>query len=451
MSPGAVVMTVRAESELAALIFAAAVDHARACLPDLQLVLVDDCSPHPRMLRQLEQWDRARGITVIRMGPPVASGFYARVGITAGEPTSFGHAPSLDRGLWYVWHHLKATWAFVLDGDVILLDPHMAKHVEAAVALLDDQTVAVGEWVGTPKAWQEPHTVDALWHCHGAYRQDKAAEPVEAAIRAYGYVNMMCSVVNLQLFWHPLVQSLQNTGWVANQWFYAQMAIGHKAAYYPFFRNESAAHIGAVAVATTQGESFGNIEGGRHYGQRGSGNYYAGYLQVVNMTVFAQALAHRGGRLLDAHDTFAPAPLVVPQGPPRYLRYGILHAARLYDDQAIDFEWVERESGQVLATVETDLFGAHCRIDNVKGETPEVEREAYEAVFEHSPALQRTRVWTPDALIARLDLTREVHDHDGPWSLFFWRYFGRGVPQWRWAERYGWGRSLTGPLEVPTR
>src|SRR6266481_412857 len=115
------VMTCRAETDHAARIFRMAVDHFVARLPEFPLIVVDDCSPHPLMLEALATWDAQSFITVIRMGPPVAEGFYKRIGCVSGETCSFGHAPALDRGLWYAYRHLKEPWAFVLDGDVWLL------------------------------------------------------------------------------------------------------------------------------------------------------------------------------------------------------------------------------------------------------------------------------------------------------------------------------------------
>lgn len=445
---GATVITVRAETDLAARIFSAAVDAAWQKLPSLPLVVVDDCSPNPLMRALLETWDKAAGITVIRMGPPVAQGFYARVGLTPGETCSFGHAPSLDRGLWYVGRHLKLPWALVLDGDVILLADNIEKQVLSASALLGEQVAVIGEWVGTPWAWEHRHAADAVWHHEGNSKIEKAQEPVQAAIRAYGYVNMMCSLVNLETFWDPYVQSLQNTGWVANQWYYAQMARGRQSLYWPFFRSGAAVHIGAVAVATTQGETFGNIQGGRRYGQRDEGNYYAGYLQVRDLAEFATALAHRQQQL--APTLFVAPDPATPQHSEKYLRYEKPPDLPLFFDQRLAFQWMTREA-QTLARVEVILEGANCFIKSVEGASQDDELAAYEEVFEHIPAMQRTKVYTPHPVAYRIGTKRETHDSEAGNHVFYWRYFSRGLPQWRWAEHYGWGRSLLGPLEAPTR
>jgi hypothetical protein len=388
------------------------------------------------------------------MGPPVASGYYQRVGIASGQATSFGHAPSLDRGLWYAAHQFRADWALVLDGDVLLLDPALPVHLRAAVERLDRTTIVVGEWVGTPEDWTQPHWASWRWHGHGGTTTDKGLEPVPAAIRAYGYVNMMCSVVDLAEFWAPEAVSLQNTGWVANQWFYSQMARGKRSAYSPFFRNESAVHIGGVAVATTQQESFGNIQGGRRYGQREQGNYYAGYLQVLSEAEFIAALRHRAPGALLARSLFGPPVPMPPQWEPQVLSYaGTLLDERL-DAEVLPLGFYlldPQDDWRPLAKADVECNGPAAKILDVQGTTDAHALACYEAVFEHTAALMRPQVWTPTALAQRLGSTREVHEVQGEWNIRSWRYFGRGTPQWRWAEHFGWGRALTGPLEVQTR
>jgi hypothetical protein len=442
-------MTAAGAAVMAARIFSAAVDHCLAHLPGLPLILVDDCSPDPLMQQYLGEWDRRAGIQVIRMGAPVASGYYQRTDLVAGSATSFGHAPCLDRGLWYVWRHLRRPWALVLDGDVLLLADDCDTQVAQAVDDLDGRTLVVGEWVGTPADWAAPQWADARWHGRASGPTEKADEPVPAAIRAYGYVNMMCSVVDLEQCWHPRAQAFQNTGWVANQWFYSQMARGQRSAYRPFFRSEAAVHIGGVAVATTQGESFGNIQGGRRYGQRETGNYYAGYLQVAGLAEFSAALRYREQRLLDrALFVPPPPPESVPAVEP-HLRYGSAFESLDAECLRLTLDWVE--AGTLLARATLDLEGPICRIQAVEGATAAVERACYEEAFEHTPALMRTQVWTQQSIAERLGTEREVHETRDGWQVFSWRYFSRGTPQWRWAEHFGWGRTPIGPLETQTR
>lgn len=68
-----------------------------------------------------------------------------------------------------------------------------------------------------------------------------------------------------------------------------------------------------------------------------------------------------------------------------------------------------------------------------------------------SKRVGREHFWTPHPIATRIGTTRAVHEDVNGSHLFYWRYFSRGLPQWRWAEHYGWGRSLLGPLEAPTR
>jgi hypothetical protein len=98
-----------------------------------------------------------------------------------------------------------------------------------------------------------------------------------------------------------------------------------------------------------------------------------------------------------------------------------------------------------------ELDGDLCRIRAIDGDVVEHQRLLYEELFEHIPALMRTHVWTPRALAERLSLTRTVDYVQDGWNIFFWKYFRRGTPQWRWSEYYGWGRPARSPLVPPTR
>lgn len=446
---GAAVMTVRSESPYATAVFRAAVDCARLRLPDLPLVLVDDCSPEPGLLAALADWDRhGPDIHVIYMGAPRAVGLYQPPQDVQPGPTSYGHAPSLDRGLWYAYHVLHAPWALTLDGDVFLLAEDMPARVAAAAAHLSDDCVVAGEWVGTPSDYQAVHWCDAVGHSTNGHVTPKALEPVGSAIRAYGYINKQCSLVYLPQFWHPLAEPLQNSGWVSNTWFYSQMALGRRAWYVPFFRDETAVHLGAVAVAPGRGwGETGNVEG-RRYGQKHGGNYYAGYLQIPDLPSFQQKLAARSpGEPVPRAWFRAPADQS-PEYPWRYLRYGTAPAQPLIEDQTLTFEWVDRPSGDtVVAHAETVLEGEVCRIVTVDGE-PTAARECYQELFEHTTALRRSRVWTPTALATRLTVDRQVDEQVDGYNVFFWRHIIRSGPRWRWAEHFGWGNAGRRVLET---
>lgn len=440
---GAAVMTVRSESPYATHVFRAAVDCARLRLPDLPLIVVDDCSPEPGMLAALDEWEAAPGIHLLRMGQPIALGCYQPTLNVQNAPTSYGHAPTLDRGLWYAYHHLRATWALTLDGDVFCLAEDMAKRVQAVADRLDATTVVAGEWVGTPKTYTQEHWCDSYGHHDAGHYHDKALEPVASAIRAYGYINKQCSVVYLPTFWDERAEPLQNTGWVSNTWFYSQMALGRRALYVPFFRDQAAVHLGAVAVAPGRGwGETGNVMG-RRYGQRHGGNYYAGYLEIPDLKTFQQRLAARTpGQPVPREWFIAPEP-VEPEYPWRFMRYRHAPALPLYDDQVVGLEWVDR-TDQVLAQAIVHLEGDVTRIAEITGDE---QRVFYEEIFEHSAALRRSQVWTPASLAERLGSERQIEVRVDDHHVFHWKHISRSGPRWRWAEHYGWGAAGVRPLE----
>lgn len=447
--PYAVVFTFRSEHDDTAFVFTAAVDSARARLRTqergIPVILVDDCSPGAVWQAALADYEHTgQEMQVLRMGPPTAHS-----GITKGatEP-SFGHAPPLDRGLWWAKHRLGCTRALVLDGDAIVLADDAVAQVDAALALLDGTTIMAGDWVGTPEDWTvRPQTSGVYWHETPRGRKPKSEHPllIPAPIRAHGYDPLICSVVDLDAFWHPQAAPLLNYGWVANVWYYSQVARGKRSGYYPFFRGGMVAHLGHTAVSASRGweHPFGNAPGVR-YGGKGVGNYHAGWLQIADpQALLAYLRSRRPG------DPVVPTFFVPPAAPEiadlvPHLRY-VSPIASLNDEHAtLGFEYVF--DGQVCATATVTLDGDVCRIDAIDG--PDV-GSIYAELCEHVPALLRCIVWTPVALYrdARAERSAHIEERDGrTWAVWSRAFYIRSQPQHRWADYYDWDGLGTGLL-----
>jgi hypothetical protein len=445
----AVVMTIRGEDDLSSQVYMAAVDAALAYFPNRSIIIVDDCSPAPVLQDALVRWETRTNVHVIRMGPPVVQGFYQEKGIAAGDFCSFGHAPTLDRGLWFARHGLGLHRAFVLDGDVCVFEP-IGAMAQRVIDDLTDEQIIIGEWNGTPVNFTEPQASDARFRVCGTSVTEKAVENIPSAIRSYGYVNFMCSAVNLDMVWHPRAMQLLNVGWVANAWYQSQMQHGAWTGYAPFFRAGAAAHIGAVAVATARGESYGNSHE-THYARKGFGNFYTGYLQFAAVRYLRDALAgRRDGEPLPSSLFLEPLMGETPRLD-TYLAYDTPFV-KLDDDQTLTLKWMHRESQQPLATITITLDGNVACFSDLRGRDPVDERACYEEAFEHTPCLGRSTVWTPTSWRDRLGLERprqvQRDDHD----IFSWLYLvPRGESPWRWSEHYGWDQAGKNPLVPPTR
>jgi len=450
--PYAVVFTFRSEDDNTALVFTASVDSARGRLRTrergIPVIVVDDCSPGTLWKASLTAYEEmGEEIQVLRMGPPTVQSAFLH-GATA---PSFGQAPALDRGFWWARYRLGCTRVLALDGDVLILADDAVEQVDAAMTLLDGTTVIAGEWVGTPEDWTlQPQTSGVYWYERPGGGVPKSEYPtvIPAPIRAHGYVPMTCAAVDLGAFWHPRSACLVNSGWVSGIWYYSQMALGKRSAYYPFFRSGMAAHLGRASVSVSRGWSvFGNALGVRYAG-KGLGNYYAGYLQIADAGLFLAALRNRPPGEPTASALFVPpeAPEIVPMGP--HLRYAgpverlDSKSMRLGFEYAIDGE----VSGRATVTLDGDVL----RVESI--DAAEV-GPIYSEICEHATAMLRYVVSTPAALYAAARADRGAHEVkvDGEaWAVWEHALYIRSLPQHRWATHFDWdglGVGMLDPLE----
>ena len=441
--PYAVVFTCRSEHDLTAHVFRAAVDCARIRLrtweSNIPVIIVDDCSPSATWQAALAQCAQLDDVEVLRMGPPKANS-----ALVPGAPDpSFGHGPALDLGFWWAKHRLGCSRALALDGDCLLVAPDAAAQIEAALPLLDGDTITVGDWVGTPEDWRaRPQTAGVYWHTspHGPTPKAQCPLPNSAPIRAYGYDPLICALVDLDQFWHPSVGALLNTGWVANVWYYTQVARGKRSGYAPFFRGGMAAHLGHTAVSASRGwhRPFGNVRGQRYAGKE-FGTYHAGYLQIGSVETLLKTLAQR------RHDEPVTPALFVPSDPPEaiapqpYLRYQQPIDRLDAEHQALTLEYVQ--DGDLLARAKVVLEGDVCRIEDVKG--PGLVG-CFAEICEHAVAMLRVRVQAPKELYERARAERNAQPFVAPdgtdWMA--WNtpiHYVRSNPKHhRWAEHFHW-------------
>ena len=440
----AVVLTCRSEHDLTGHVYRAAVDSARIRLRtwerNIPVIVVDDCSPGEVWKAALAQYDQIDDVEVLRMGAP-----RAHSALVPGAPDpSFGHGPALDLGLWWAKQRLGCTRALVLDGDCFLVAEDAAARIEAALPRLDGETITVGDWVGTPVDWNVgPQTAGVYWHTtpHRRTAKAEAALPNSAPIRAYGYDPLICSLVDLDQFWHPSVGALLNTGWVANVWYYTQVARGKRSGYAPFFRGGMAAHLGHASVAASRGwhRPFGNVRAQRYAGKE-FGTYHAGYLQIASVETLVKVLTQR--RMTDPVEAALFVPADPPEGvaPQPYLRYQQPIDRLDAEHQALTLEYVQE--GDLLARATVVLDGDLCRIENVKG--PGLV-ECFAEVCEHAVAMLRVRVQAPRDLYERARAERNAHpiaaDANGT-DWVAWNtpiHYVRSSPtHHRWAEHFRW-------------
>jgi glycosyltransferase involved in cell wall biosynthesis len=276
-----------------------------------KILVVDDCSPDQSAQTYLSTIERYPGVEVIRLGE-ARMPFYNQQGRGSWtqedgsqSTVSFGHGEALNTAV----EHLKGSrdqYLLVLDSDCVVLDGSVLQDVTTQVLdhpMLPANVLMIGEYFGFGRVHgqRRPGTLYIVdkeleteygedcnrWTSRRQHLLHHRPKINLGESWRYGMVHLSCGLIRADIFSLPGVERFRNDRWIHTKTCESMFAAGHRAAFFPFYRNKYIFHLGYGTLGHTKAgkdprtDPYGNHGRDRQdYAKKAEKDYYAGYLQL---------------------------------------------------------------------------------------------------------------------------------------------------------------------------